>query len=593
MHKKVLAGVALLFVAACAPRFRHQSLGSQAVVVGQQEQASSIAVAASSDSVEVKYQLYLPRAVELQYAVRCPGGERSGVLGERWENYEKRRLAELQAQAHRERQATASLVGAVTGHVQGQAQVVEPTHHAQVTVAADGQEIGQAVAEATTPAVQLGPMDTGARTLSDSVTLPGGVAGSCSMAVWSRHSEQDLSGVTASFHVARLVDLQRERREGKAKKRQAALALRAQVTTTLVSAGADPDARRKAATQKAAHRAEIEFAAQQAKRHKREQERADRVARNRYALAIRGRVRAQFKVDPPSPPEPMHVQPKPPKADIRVAVDTRVDTRMQPRPVKPATAELDVGLAVEIQREGEIEFGRRQASLNTRGRIIAWLESCGADKYHRARVRQAKFDAYQADLRSKDQQREEARRREKESITISLRAREELLAYLVANGADPDYRRRQNEADFASFEARVDSRRLAERRKRQAMTAMAEASVTANAPEAEVSVASLTIDTISTNPPPAPVEVRPAAPSANATWISGFYERQGSQWVWISGTWATPPTNDAVWIPGVEVRLGGRVVVRPGSWRDQLGKKLQGHMPRRSVRPNVRDHRSR
>lgn len=83
--------------------------------------------------------------------------------------------------------------------------------------------------------------------------------------------------------------------------------------------------------------------------------------------------------------------------------------------------------------------------------------------------------------------------------------------------------------------------------------------------------------------PPAPlVEARPAQPTANATWIAGYWQWTGSQWGWVAGFWrdarvAMPeprlevpgqmPSAAAVWVGGSwQLRAGAWIWVR-GHWR--------------------------
>ena len=49
-------------------------------------------------------------------------------------------------------------------------------------------------------------------------------------------------------------------------------------------------------------------------------------------------------------------------------------------------------------------------------------------------------------------------------------------------------------------------------------------------------------------PPPRVAFVRPAAPSRDHVWISGFYEPVGSQYRWREGYWAPRPYPHAVWV---------------------------------------------
>lgn len=50
-------------------------------------------------------------------------------------------------------------------------------------------------------------------------------------------------------------------------------------------------------------------------------------------------------------------------------------------------------------------------------------------------------------------------------------------------------------------------------------------------------------------PPPAPVEVVPAAPALGYVWIGGEWVWNGG-WLWVAGHWALPPYPHSIWIRG-------------------------------------------
>lgn len=58
--------------------------------------------------------------------------------------------------------------------------------------------------------------------------------------------------------------------------------------------------------------------------------------------------------------------------------------------------------------------------------------------------------------------------------------------------------------------------------------------------------------------PPAPKrETKPAAPSPDAVWVTGFWDLRGDRatapragWTWVPGRWITPPVPHARWDPG-------------------------------------------
>lgn len=593
-----LVGLSLV---ACAPRFRQETMGTGTAKLGLGASATGtgVAVSASPDDLKIAYRIIMPRALLLQYAIECPGESRTGSLGETQDDYTKRRLAELEAQRQREVQTKASVIGAVVGQVQGGAAVETPNASADVNVAADGSALGQSIGEQTTAGVQLSPLDTGGRTLGASVQVRGGAAGQCAMRMWSELPGQDLRGVVATYEVIRIVDKKRESKDLRSQRMTIALGVRASVSTSLLASGADPEYRAKLAQAEAArvaqeraialeaervaraHEARLRAEAAAAKAVVAEAERAKRAHEARLrAEAERGkraheaRLRAEASVDVAVPPPAARVEvaATPPAARVEVAVTP---------PAVDAEVVATTSIAAEQAQREKLAF---TAAVGTRNQLVAWLVANGADPYYRARQRQQQFNQREQEARGRIDAEREASRRAAVSLQVSLQTRETLVAWLVANGADPDFRRKQNEADLANFEVR--SRALQDQRRREAVLAQRTAEVSV---EANVSV-------VSTTPPtmrPAPVrEVRTPQPTAEAIWIDGFYEWAGGEWVWLAGTWSQPPVQDAIWIPTVEVNLGGRTVIRPGSWRTSAGIRVQSGTPtKQRANPRVRDHR--
>ncbi len=561
-----VASIVGLSLVACAPRFRQEAMGTGTVVVGSDALAAGggVAVDASPDDIEVAYRIILPRALLLQYAIDCPDESRTGTLGETQEDYSTRRLAELEAERQREVQTKASVVGAVVGRVEGSAAVQTPNASAEVDVAADGAAVGQSIGEQTTPAVQLSPFDTGARTLGDSVRVRGGGSGTCAMRLWSELPGQDLTGVVASYEVFRVVDKRRVAADARRQRKTIALKLRTRVSASLEASGADPAYRAKVARAKAEKAAAARAAALE----------VERVARAREAR-LRAEASVEVAVTPPEAP----VVVTPPA--VTVVVTPPAVAVVVPPPAVDAEAAAAATLAAEEAQRTRLAY---DVAIRTRGQLLAWLIANGADPYYRARLRQERFNKREAEKQRRIDAKREAAHRAEISLRFSLQTRETLVAWLVANGADPDYRRKQDEADLAAFTARSKATR--DKSRRAAIQAQGTVGISID------SSASVVSSTPPTARPPAVREVRTARPSATAVWIDGFYEWTGGQWVWLAGTWSQPPVQDAIWIPTVEVNLGGRTVIRPGSWRTSAGIRLEGGAAaKRRPKPRVRDHR--
>ncbi len=66
--------------------------------------------------------------------------------------------------------------------------------------------------------------------------------------------------------------------------------------------------------------------------------------------------------------------------------------------------------------------------------------------------------------------------------------------------------------------------------------------------------------------PPPQQEFITAAPSAQAVWVPGAWERTPDQWNWVSGQWVKPPFSRAYWISGYWQHAGGQYQWEPAHW---------------------------
>jgi hypothetical protein len=67
--------------------------------------------------------------------------------------------------------------------------------------------------------------------------------------------------------------------------------------------------------------------------------------------------------------------------------------------------------------------------------------------------------------------------------------------------------------------------------------------------------------------PPSPrVEVRTQAPGPDHVYLEGYYDFNGSDWVWVPGRWERPARSDARWVPGRWVKVAGGYTWEPGHW---------------------------
>ena len=71
--------------------------------------------------------------------------------------------------------------------------------------------------------------------------------------------------------------------------------------------------------------------------------------------------------------------------------------------------------------------------------------------------------------------------------------------------------------------------------------------------------------TVRAAPPAEQVEVVPAAPSAQHTWIRGHWHWNGAEWVWIRGRYRTVRAGWR-WVPAHYEGRGGAYYYVPGHW---------------------------
>src|SRR5262245_20040357 len=97
-------GFALLLAGSgCAPPLQTQIVGrSTAFATAPNAIAAEIPVPESHSAQVLHYVVSLPRAVQLHYQITCPSAEREGRMGETFEDYRTRRLAELERERQRQ-----------------------------------------------------------------------------------------------------------------------------------------------------------------------------------------------------------------------------------------------------------------------------------------------------------------------------------------------------------------------------------------------------------------------------------------------------------------------------------------------------------
>jgi hypothetical protein len=678
-----IAGV--LVITGCAPQLQTQIIGRTTAVAGAPVASApvvltEIPVPESHSAQVLHYVVALPRAVQLHYQITCPSVEREGKVGETFEHYRTRRLAELE----RERQAQANLVGSLVG-------AVAPPARATGTVAGPGGSAtvvgevdpGAAAAEAarqSLPPPSLPPGDTGASVVRGTVELGAAAAGRCAVVLTADPVEQDATGAQVFLELVRLVDVEAEERARQATIRadqdKRARELRIWLLGSLQRRGADPMARARAQAAAQARAGEDARRRQAAADEdaRRRQAAADEEARRRQATEAeenRRRQEAQVRADQERwrqdqarlakenearskdwqarqaafslrlqllarlqrlGADPLARQRARALAQVKIEEDSRRrqaaeeenrrrqaaaeqerlrreqeaaaerERREAPererrareererlakeeadrqarlakeeadRQARLAADQVRISMEVEIRAKAERdaaerrarEWRVRQASFTLRWELLARLQRLGADPMNRQRLEEARLAARQAEQR----RLYEARARKELDASVARRAAMDLRVALVGRlrsmGADPDFRRKRDEAMFREMDAEVRGLEAARAQAAERVRWETQAAIDLRV-LAKLRLRQLGAMDRPSCPPP-PVETPPPAPFVNATWISGRYDWNGIAWVWASGHYERPPEVGSVWVPPAQIAVSGTLVIRPGRW---------------------------
>jgi hypothetical protein len=687
--RSLLAVAGVLGITGCAPQLQTLVIGQTSAVAGPPT-AAAPAVAAEvpvpeSHSAQVlRYVVSVPRALRFHYQVTCPTAEREGTMGETFDTYRTRRLAELE----RERRAEANLIGAVVGSVappvRAQAGVSGPGGSATVVGEVNPGAAAAQAAHDALPPPNLPPGDMGANVFRGAVELGASPSGRCVLALTTDPSPQETAGAQVFLELIRLVDVEAEERARleaiRVEQDKRARALRLWLLGSLQRRGADPTAReraratvqaqveaenrrrqaaaeednrrrqaaaeeehrrRQAATSRAEqerwqrdqeHLARLEaerlakVAAENAARAKANREAAERQAQEwrvrqagfalRWQLVARlqrlgadplARQRAQALVQLRLEEENRRRQAATEEENRRRQQATarteqerwqreqerlRQEQQAAAERARRETAErerreaaereqlarveaerqarfaVEYEVRVKAEREAverrEREWRARQAGFALRWQLLARLQRQGADPDHRQRLEEARLAA------RRDEQRRlyEARARRELDAVVARRAaidlRFNMLARLRSIGADPDFRRKRDEAMFREMDAEA-------RRTQTAQAAAAERVRWETQAAIDLRVlAKLRLRQVGAvdrpSCPPPPVESPPPPPYAGATWIAGRYAWNGIAWMWASGHYERPPETGAVWVPPANIAVSGTLVIRPGRW---------------------------
>jgi hypothetical protein len=350
----------------CASRLRRDFLGRGGATVTAVESTPGDAASPSSapgsgavgvhagDTLEIAWTITQPRAERLRYAIACGGNHLDPIeVGETFEQYQARRVAELRAERDRQRAVVSSVASAFVPNVAAQGTVQTANGQGTVTAGVDREAVGDAVAaNVVSDEIVLPPGDVGAGALTGVETITALADGPCEMTVFT-----DTAGVVGVYSVTRVVDVAAEKRARDEAQRAAAIEARGQLTASLYAAGA--------------------------------QDRVEVVATAPAVPAVDAQVDAQ----------------------VDVQVDTRLDTRLDASmDIRGQYVWYLVGQChadphkreKDRERQRVLEAQRYQLSLDLRARLYAQLVVWGADPEHRTKLRLAAEDRARAAQAAED-----------------------------------------------------------------------------------------------------------------------------------------------------------------------------------------------
>ncbi len=224
-------------MSACGARYRTEVIGHGVAVIAPAP-ISAPPIAILPGDYEIALHFSVPRAQVVEWKVTCADATAGGELGETFDAYRQRRIAELRHDREQKKATISAITGALVGAVAPpvQARVSVPGGSATATVA-PGAAVGSAVANAAVgDDIALPPGDVGAGTLTKKIRIAAATAGECSLTA----TADDAAG---TFDVTRIHDLAAEARAADELRRASAIDVRAHVVAQLTASGADPELR--------------------------------------------------------------------------------------------------------------------------------------------------------------------------------------------------------------------------------------------------------------------------------------------------------------------------------------------------------------
>jgi len=424
------ASFMVLLTACGTARFRAEHAGTGVAVVSQRGAAvaTGAPITVGQGAYDLRLHFDVPRAQLVEWSVACPGADSTGSVGEPFEAYRTRRLAQLKADRERQAQTAGAVTNALAGAFAPQLSATATNGPVRTDVTVDpGAAAGTAVAGSIDRGpIELPPGDFGAGPIETVVHLVTTAPGTCTVTAVA-----DDPNVLGRFDLVHIRDLEQEAHERDAAIATASVKARASVTARLVAEGGDPEKRER--ERQAAARAEAEAGAA-ARAHAE----AELEVSNAHAEAEL-RVREQHEAEVSAHAEAeLRVRREEEARQLRVAMEVRARWRVlliSWGADVEYRARLRAEEAARVRAAAELEARRIRIAMEVRARWRLLLISWGADPEYQ----QHQIDRANAAVAEHDRQVAllvaERQRREALMLELSMRARTQLRGYLVAIGA--------------------------------------------------------------------------------------------------------------------------------------------------------------
>ena len=419
-------------------RFRTESVGVVPLANG-----GSVTLTRGNYKLAMRFDV--PRAQLVEWTVRCPDVERTGIAGETFEDYRTHRLAELQRMVEEDRRRLAAVTNAVGGGaaVQLRAPGVRVSGEARTAS-------GEVVAEQAIADIHELPYgDVGAGTYTATVHLQTLQDGTCTLGT------KAIDPIGGTLAVDRIRDLRAEEQERMAAQQAITIDARARVRTRLVAFGADEHARERRIAEEARRREQERIARAKVEEEKRLRLEAE--ARLKWeAEAPERERRARLEAERQAALEAQRVA----RESERRAREAEEQAARRARMAIVEKERLERIRIVEEERRTRIAIIERERAevRRVRGMYIEWLVgTCKADPHRRARLEAERLErtrrieververTRRIEIERSERERrisiENARRareiheREQHSLQLALSVRTQLTGYLVSAGA--------------------------------------------------------------------------------------------------------------------------------------------------------------